>query len=135
MFIFCTTSLVIRVYSTEVTAVNAMVLVSGAANTLTLTYYHISFIFARNVNRRILYNLGYVDKCLGSIGVKITHVKHHVICYVSFILIITIRMLITILHMYTELFQQRENNFVSQVKSSLSICVQPFEIFVYFHIP
>ncbi|MGP1923352.1 MAG: hypothetical protein ACTS6H_02890 [Candidatus Hodgkinia cicadicola] len=62
---------------------------------MTLTYYRILFIVHENVNRNIINNLCYVDKCLRSIGFKNVCVKEYIICYTYIILIVLNRMVLT----------------------------------------
>lgn len=95
MFILRTVSIVIRLCTMEVTFVNVMLLITGILTTVTMVHYSIKFVFTGNVTRAIIIILDNVERSLESVGVKVPHTKDHITCYVTIILTVSCRLILT----------------------------------------
>ena len=129
MFVLRTMSLVIELYNVNVTFIYFMFTISESAAIITLTYYSIMFFKAGDINRRISSSLDDVDKCLDSIGVKVSHVKEHTVCFVSVTLTITTRAF----EMYLFLSNMASNNVQQTLAMELRTTVRFFVNFVTYY--
>lgn len=81
LFILDTTNFCLKLFYVRVKFVSFIILISDAVTSVILTYYRVKFILEENITNNILNSLDYVDKCLNSVGVKVSPMKDSTIYY------------------------------------------------------
>lgn len=139
MIAFCASSL-IRQDDMEITVNNVLFLFTGIGVAFTLVCYMFKFILRGNVNRCVLKNLDYAGKCLDSIAIKVSsHVEDFLTCYVTVILIMTIRMVISYPHLFNGNTVRTHNNnifliesiFGTLIKIILGFSIMSLEMYIF----